>query len=230
MSSIFSHHTIDFLQGLQDNNNKPWFQTHEAEYRQYVLAPLVHLVESLSETMLDIDSDFETTPTINKTISRIYRDTRFSKDKSLFRCKMWITFKRPGSEWQDAPGYYFEISPDHFSYGMGLYHASKETMDAFRAGLETKPEEFLRAIAFLAHRPDMTVGGDQYKKTLNAAIPVGLLSWYQRKTFYIICNHAINDRLFGDNFAGELAADFKLMAPLYYYMWELKGIIHSQSV
>ena len=222
MSTPFSPPTITFLQGLKDNNAKVWFTAHEAEYRQHVLAPLIGLVEELSETMLDIDSDFETAPAINKTISRIYRDTRFSKDKSPFRSNMWITFKRPGKEWQDLPGYYFEIAPEHYAYGMGLYQATKETMDRFRARLETKPDAFRKTVAYLKDAPHITVGGDLYKKTLNPAIPDDLQSWYQRKSFYLTANFGIDERIFGEKFAAYLAGEFQRMAPLYHYMWKLK--------
>mgnify|MGYP001567660317 CR=1 FL=1 len=57
------------------------------------------------------------------------KDTRFSKDKSPFKCTMWITFKRPNKEWKGAPAYFFEIPTESYRYGMGFYSAGKETMD-----------------------------------------------------------------------------------------------------
>ena len=160
--------------------------------------------------------EFETSPAISKTISRIYRDTRFSKDKSLYRSNMWITFKRPGKEWQDAPGYFFEIAPDHYCYGMGLCAGTRETMDAFRAILETRPDAFRRIIAPLA---EFNVGGDQYKKTLNPAIPAELQPWYQRKSFNLLRTFPIEERLFAADFPAHLTAEFRLLAPLYQFMW-----------
>ena len=77
----FSPKTLKFLKGLEVNNNKTWFQKHRADYEEYVLQPLRDLVTYLGDFMLVIDPCFEITPAVNKTISRIYRDTRFSKDK-----------------------------------------------------------------------------------------------------------------------------------------------------
>jgi len=222
MTTIFSPETIAFLQQLKVNNNKPWFLAHEAVYRQHVLEPLRDLVETLSEAMLDIDAEFETAPLVNKTISRIYRDTRFSRDKSLFRSEMWITFKRRRKDWQDTPGYFFEIAPEHYRYGMGLYQASRETMDDFRAKLATRPEEFRRVIAFLHSAPQWSVEGDSYKRTRNPEIPDDLQSWYQRKTCYLLCTHPVDASLFRPTFAGELAAEFQALSPLYHYFWSLK--------
>ncbi len=132
---------------------------------------------------------------------------------------MWITFKRPGKDWQDAPGYFFEIAPDHYCYGMGYYEGKRATMDAFRATLETRPHAFRQLIAPLSH---FTVGGDQYKKTLNPAIPPDLQPWYQRKSFYLLRTFPIEEQLFAADFPVYLAAEFQLLAPLYRFMWALK--------
>jgi len=219
----FSPTTITFLLGLKTNNNKAWFLAHEDEYRQTLLEPMRDLVCALAETMLDIDSEFETSPTVNKTISRIYRDTRFSRDKSMFRSNMWISFKRPGPGWQDEPGYFFEIAHDRYCYGMGLYKPDRKTMDAFRARWERKPDEFRRAIAFLEDAPHLTLEGDQYQRVVNPAIPADLQSRSQRKLFYLFCSREIDDRLFRSEFADEVGKEFQRMAPLYHYIWRVKG-------
>lgn len=223
MFTGFSPTTIEFLQGLKANNNKAWFLAHEEEYRQYLLEPMRDLVSDMAETMLDIDSEFETSPTVNKTISRIYRDTRFSRDKSMFRSNMWISFKRPGPGWQDEPGYFFEVAHDRYCYGMGLFQGTRETMERFRAALADKPAAFRKAIAFLADTPHLTLEGDQYKRVLNPAIPADLQTWFQRKTFYLFCNRQLDDRLFSGDFAGYLAEEFQRMAPLYRYIWRIKA-------
>ena len=100
------------------------------------------LVEQLTPEMLKIDKKFETRPAIGKTISRIHRDTRFLKDKSLYRSCLWLTFKRPSRDWKEAPAYFFEISPDTYRYGPGYYCTPKHTMDIFREEILNKPEAF----------------------------------------------------------------------------------------
>lgn len=85
------------------NNSKSWFEDNKHMYSECVLKPAQSLVSELSDFMLAIDPYLETAPTVGKTISRIYRDTRFSKDKSPFRTNIWITLKRPKKEWVDAP-------------------------------------------------------------------------------------------------------------------------------
>ena len=90
----FSPETLDFLRNLKENNGKVWFEAHKQDYQDYLLDPLRNLVMDMNEFMLTIDPYFDTTPAAKRPISRVYRDTRFSKDTSLYRSAMWMTFKR----------------------------------------------------------------------------------------------------------------------------------------
>jgi uncharacterized protein (TIGR02453 family) len=220
MTTIFTSETFDFLRDLRANNARGWFDAHRAIYTASVLGPLLALVEALAEPMLDIDSAFVVAPAVGKTISRIYRDTRFSKDKSPFRDHMWITFKRPGADWQDAPGYYCEINPDGFSYGMGLYAPTRETMDAFRGVLEKTPAVFHTAMQGLE---EFQVGGESYKRPLNPALPAELQPWYQRKSIYWYRSGSVDARLTSADFAPFLAGEFARLAPLYAFFRGLRG-------
>lgn len=218
----FSLNTLDFLKNLKANNNKLWFESHKQEYHKYLLEPLQNLVMELGEFMLTIDPYFEISPKINKTISRIYRDTRFSRDKSLFRSNMWITFKRPTKDWKDAPAYFFEIFSDWYRYGMGFYSASKATMDGFREKVDNAPEEFLKVISFYSEHQIFELQGEKYKRILDANKPEKILDWYQRKNFYLVCNREIDDTLFSKDLIADLAFSFGLLAPLYHFIWESK--------
>ena len=77
----FSSEALKFLLENRFNNSKEWYDSHKAIYKQYVYNPFVQLVEELAPTMLEIDSQIITVP--SKLISRVRRDTRFTKDKSL---------------------------------------------------------------------------------------------------------------------------------------------------
>ena len=84
----------------------------------------------LSPTMLELDPEFNTEPKVDKTICRVWRDTRYTKDPSLYRDHMWIIFKRGGRmHGTDHPGMYVEINQDGFSYGCGFYYASTPSME-----------------------------------------------------------------------------------------------------
>lgn len=218
----FSKDTIKFLGDLRSNNNKPWFEAHKGEYERSVLEPLQNLVKEIGPFMLTIDPDFETRPRVDKTISRIYRDTRFSHDKSPFKNTTWITFKRPIKDWKDAPAYFLEIAPDSYRYGMGFYSATKETMDRLRRIIDEKPKEFLKAVSFYSKQHDFVMEGEKHKRVLNSGISEEMQEWYQRKNLYLVCNKEIEECFFRKELADDLISGFRLLAPHYHYLWRLK--------
>jgi uncharacterized protein (TIGR02453 family) len=218
----FSPKALDFLRDLKANNDKAWFERHRQDYQEYLLEPLQNLVVDMGKFMLTIDPYFETRPAINKTISRIYRDTRFSKDKSPYKSTMWITFKRPDKDWKDAPAYFFEISPDSYRYGMGFYSASPDTMYRFREMIDKNPKEFLKAISFYSRQQIFVIEGEIYKRIFDENKPEEIKNWYQRRNLYLVCNKRIDDRLFRREVIDDLTFGFGLVAPFYHHLWKIK--------
>lgn len=217
----FSPETFIFLKGLQTHNNKAWFEKHRQDYEQYLLNPMRCLVMELGEFMLTIDGGFETTPAVNKTISRIYRDTRFSKDKSLLRANMWITFKQAVKDWQGKPAYFFELFPDGYRYGLGYYSATPATMTKLRDKIDEGSEDFKTVFAQFQEQDVFTLAGNKYKRVFNPDHPPEIQEWYQRKNLYVVSNHPIEETLFSVDLLDELIISFQSISPLYHF---LKGL------
>lgn len=215
----FFHETLAFLKGLKENNNKTWFEAHRSEYQEHILRPFQLLVAGLSEPMLAIDPHFETRPAVDRTLSRIYRDTRFSKDKSPFRARMWLTFKRPSRDWKTAPAYFFEISPDRYRYGMGFYSAAKATMDRLRQMIDDRNREFLEVLSKYRNQGVFQIEGEQYKRIIDPNKPPEIQEWYQRKNLFLVCNRKIDDVLFSKELVDDLISGFGILAPLYHFLW-----------
>jgi len=227
----FSPKTLKLLRDLKANNNKAWFEAHRADYEEYVLQPLRDLVTDLGDFMLDIDPCFEITPVINKTISRIYRDTRFSKDKSPFRSTVWFTFKNQNKNWtSQVSGYFFELSVDSYRYGMGFYNAAPVIMSKFREMIDENPKEFLKAISFFAKQKKFVLEGEEYKRIFDKTKPEEIQHWYQRKNMYLVCNRKIDDTLFRRKLLDDLVYGFNLIAPYYHYLQKIKTkLVTSES-
>ena len=216
----FTEDTLNFLKELKNNNNKIWFENNRERYEKVLLEPFKLLVCQLSPSMLKIDKDFETTPRVDKTISRIYRDTRFAKDKSPYRPNMWITFKRTSKEWKTYPAFFFELYYDWYRYGMGFYSANKIIMDRFRTKIENNIIDFKKTTSFLNDKIFL-LEGEKYKRCININLPDEIKEWYQRKTFYLVCNRKINNNIFSNKIISELKDGFMFLAPLYRFLMEL---------
>jgi uncharacterized protein (TIGR02453 family) len=217
----FSIHTLQFLSELALNNSRPWFDAHKDSFVRYLLDPMRGLVIDIAPTMIDIDPDFETAPEVDRTISRIYRDIRFSKDKSPYRSNMWITFKRRNPDWKDAPAYFFELMPDWYRYGMGYYSPSTETMAKFREAIASKSADFMKVAAPL--EGEFELAGEDYKQRKDAPSDPLLRKWFVKKNFYLTRDSDVDDLLFSHDLVPALERGFKLLAPLYWFLMGLQG-------
>jgi uncharacterized protein (TIGR02453 family) len=218
----FSRQTFTFLRDLGRHNDKAWFEAHRSGYEQHVLQPLRDLVSDVADAMLGIDLSFEVSPAVGKTISRIYRDTRFSQDKSPFRNCMWLVFKRSGQDWaRYIPGYFLEIAPTSYRYGLGFYDAAPDLMARFRQQIDDDPESFLKAVAWFAKQKVFTLEGEAYRRPIGQDKSEPIRTWYQYKSFYLTCNRPIDDAILSPKFAGQIMKHFGLAAPLYHYIHRL---------
>lgn len=216
----FSLETLKFLSELKENNNKEWFETHKQEYQKYLLEPLQNLILDLSVDMLAIDPLLVVGP---KAVSRIYRDVRFSNNKSPYRTTMWLTLRRQHQDWTDYPAYFFEIAPSSYRYGMGFYSASPGTMHKFREAIDEAPEEFLKVTSFYSKQRVFEIEGEKYRKIFDKTKPKEIQDWYQRRNLYLVCNRQIDRDLFSGKLVDSLLSGFKMVAPFYHYLFRLNN-------
>ncbi|MFC0228728.1 DUF2461 domain-containing protein [Serratia aquatilis] len=220
--SGFSQKGLNFLQQVRIENDKAWFDANRAVYDRELLTPFRSLVDALSPVMLTIDPQFETRPAIGKTLSRIHRDTRFSHDKSRYRSRMWLTFKRPSKDWKDAPVYFFELGPDMLRYGLGYYSANKATMDLFRHTLQHRPHQFLEIAACC--RAPFELVGESYKRPLVKEQAADIATWYNRKSFAVMVTDSEVEKLFSANLVTLLAQSFQQLEPLYHWLMQVEAM------
>ncbi len=227
----FSRKTFAFLRDLGRHNDKAWFKAHRSAYEEHALTPLRDLVNDLADFMLGIDLSFEVAPAVGKTISRISRDTRFSSNKSPFHDCMWITFKRSAKDWaRYVPGYFLEINPTWYRYGLGFYDAAPDLMTRFRQQIDDDPQSFFKAVAWFAKQNIFVLEGERYKRPLGQDKPEPIRTWYDYKSFYLSCNRKIDKAILSPKFADQLMAHFGLAAPLYHYIHRLAAqATHSRS-
>lgn len=205
-----------FLRALAANNERAWFAAHRDEYESLVRDPLYRLVTSLASAMRAIDAGFETDP--RRAVSRIHRDTRFSRDKTPYRVNQWLAFKRPGPEWAERPAFFLEIAPDGWRCGMGYYAAGPAVMAAVRERIAARPRAFRAAMA-QATAAGFAVAGDEYKRP---KVPEGVsgaaAEWYRRKTVYLVRNRPLEPLFFRTALAADVAKRFQALAGMYRFM------------
>jgi uncharacterized protein (TIGR02453 family) len=213
----FSRETFRFFAGLEENNYKPWFEEHRPVYESEVLQPLKALAVALTPSFYAMDPQMDLRP--NRMISRIYRDIRFSLDKTPYKKHMWISFqrmlKKQTPEWENFPGFYLEIGKDGAGYGMGMFAAKKKIMDRFRDQIEYEQAHFKKITAGLLDKHHFILGGEEYKRPLANDLPDYFQTWIQRKGIYLYKNIPVSETLFSDDFVSCMEKEFSLLHPLY---------------
>ena len=220
MFNGFTKTGIQFLKDLAANNNKEWFELNRHIYDQNLLTPLRQLVSDLQLPLKSLDAEIETSPAINKTISKIYRDTRFSANKSPFRTEQWISFKRPMKIWGNVPEFYFYFTPEKYGYGMGFYSATPQNMEKIRSYILTHPEKFEPIIATYHTQNQFILGGENYKRAVANSLPEEFQKWFQKKSLYVGCEKNIDNFFFSVNLKDKLEKAFAENARLYHFWLE----------
>lgn len=113
----FSAELFQFLRGLSENNNKPWFDENRREYETQVLGPIKAFVAELGPILHMLNEDIETEPRVGRTVSRIANDMRFHKNRPPYRPAIYVTFPRRGCNWSNSALLYVGIYPNGVSVG-----------------------------------------------------------------------------------------------------------------
>jgi uncharacterized protein (TIGR02453 family) len=163
----FPAEALAFLRSLKRNNRREWFQPRKHVYDEKVRAPMIQLVSALNAAMMGFAPAYVNEP--EAAIYRLYRDTRFSADKTPYKTFIAAIFPRRGLEKHACAGLYFSVSPDGIEVAGGVYMPTPEELRAIRLHVVDHHDEFRR---ILRARPVRTLLGDLQGEQL-ARVPKG---------------------------------------------------------
>jgi uncharacterized protein (TIGR02453 family) len=142
--TAFPKEALDFLRSLKRHNNRDWFHQHKAAYEQYVKQPMLELIAALAEDFQQFAPEMVASPKVSP--YRIYRDTRFSKDKSPYKTHLAASFPRSGMARHEGAGFYLHIAPSELLIGGGLYSPLPEDLNAVRQRIADDPMSFQKIV------------------------------------------------------------------------------------
>ena len=128
----FTDETFAFLRGLEANNNRDWFQAHRDAYDNAYVAPARQLVSELGPRLREHSPTVNYEPKVNRSIFRINRDVRFSKDKTPYNPHLDLWFWEGEERGWDTPGYFFRLAPKHLTLGAGMHRFDRPLLQEFR--------------------------------------------------------------------------------------------------
>lgn len=176
---------LSFLRALKKNNNRAWFAEHKTEYEDFVKAPMQSLIAALRPSFDRFAPEYDLNP--KRAVFRIYRDTRFSKDKTPYKTHVAAHLVlRGGDKGIAGSGYYLEVEPGGCFVGAGIYIPDGDQIQKIRAALLARGEEFLSAIRSRSFVKRFgTIDGERLKR-LPRGVPEGhpMSDWLLLKQFF----------------------------------------------
>jgi uncharacterized protein (TIGR02453 family) len=139
----FSPDALKFLQALKKNNSREWFQPRKEEYERLWRNPMIELVTALHSGMEKFAPEYVHDPA--KAVLRIYRDTRFSKNKTPYKTHVAVTLRRMGLD-KEGGAFYFHVDEAGLLVAGGVYAPMPEELRAIRALLEERGGEFRKLL------------------------------------------------------------------------------------
>ena len=134
----FSKEGIEWLRALPGNNNRDWFEEHRPVYESQVKEPMLALVTSINDALVErMPEYFQDHPA--KALFRIYRDTRFSKNKTPYKTHLGAVYPRRGMG-DKASGLYFQIAATGVGIAGGAYMPSSDSLRAIRVRIASEFE------------------------------------------------------------------------------------------
>jgi uncharacterized protein (TIGR02453 family) len=163
----FTPQTLAFLRTLARNNRREWFQERKDRYEEVVRAPMEALVERLAVDFRDFAPDLIATP--RASMYRIYRDTRFSADKTPLKTHVAAVFPHRLLPKHEGAGLYLEVSAQHVWYGGGMYMPSTSQLHLVREHIAANHRRFRTLVESPAFRRTFgELSGEQLKR-----VPLG---------------------------------------------------------
>ncbi len=218
----FGKELIPFFLDLRYHNDKSFMDANRDRYLREVRQPFYDFIGAMGPGMQRLCEDMEVRPA--KCLSRINRDTRFSRDKSPYRDHLWVAFRQAGMPNDGTPFYWFEISPEYVNWGVGVWGESRAAMDVMRRRMAARPDDFLRPLRVLKERNFALAGPEWKKMKPPEGLPETLVPWYLKKQVYAERLGAKLSWIHSPDIVNRVLEDYSALAPLY---WIFRGCVEE---
>jgi uncharacterized protein (TIGR02453 family) len=223
--ATFKPETIAFLRELQSNNNRDWFNENKPRYEEDVLDVALNFIQSMHDPLQEFAPHFTAIPKrMGGSLMRVYRDTRFSKNKTPYKTNIGIQFRHEQAKDVHAPGFYVHIAPDEVFLGVGLWRPDSTALAAIRDRISVKQAEWLRARDDKSFKQHFHLGGESLTRP-----PRGfdkdhpLIEDIKRKDFIAAKNMEL-DEATQPRFQQKVETAFKTGIPLMQFLCKAVGV------
>ncbi len=216
---------LKFLAELRDNNNRTWFLENRERAEEVLLTPGRELVTAVGELLRKKRPDLVADPRTDRSIYRLNRDTRFSRDKTPYKTHLALWWWEGSEGRLECPGFYFHLAPESLGLSVGCYRFSETGLAGWRqAFLDPKrAAAFRRLIKDFSETTGAAFSEPEYKRMpagLDPAHPMA--EWLRHKGFYSWTETAPPEEIFGPDAAEYIFERF--IPGLKLHDWLVKAL------
>ncbi|MBM4203096.1 MAG: DUF2461 domain-containing protein [Gammaproteobacteria bacterium] len=215
----FPAETLKFLDQLAANNRREWFDDNKDRYEFLVREPALDFITAMEKPLTAIAPHFVAVPKkVGGSLMRVYKDTRFSRDKTPYKTNIGIQFRHETGKDVHAPGYYVHIESGECFLGVGLWHPDAEPLAAIRTRIAERSGEWLKIRDQKAFASSFQLGGSTLTRPprgFGADHPA--ITDIKRKDF--IAGHDFGaESIFSADLVKQVAATFKTASPFMKFL------------
>lgn len=223
--SGFEPATLKFLEELSANNEREWFKANKSRYEEQVLDVALRFIQSMQDPLHDIAPHFVASPTrVGGSLMRVYRDTRFSKNKQPYKTNIGIQFRHEQARNVHSPGFYVHIEPERVYVGAGMWRPESQPLLQIRQRIATRPSEWRRAVGDKRFSRHFGLDGESLQRP-----PRGfdkdheLIDDIKRKSFIAVKNMHRDDCL-SPHFQRRVETAFSAADPFMRFLCKAVGV------
>ncbi len=158
---MFNKSTLRFLDELAANNNRTWFEANKPRYESLVRTPALDFISAMGPVLATFAPHFRADPRkVGGSLMRVFRDTRFSRDKTPYKNNIGIQFRHELGRDVHAPGFYVHIATDECFLAVGCWHPDSAALGRIRDLIVEKPELWFSARDHKDFTAQWTLSGD----------------------------------------------------------------------
>ncbi|MGH2569856.1 MAG: DUF2461 domain-containing protein [bacterium] len=153
---------FEFLKDLKKNNRREWFEQHRERYERDVKEPLQQLIVDFAQPLARISGRFVADP--RRSLYRIHRDVRFSRDKSPYKTNAAVHFRHERAADAHAPGFYLHLEPGSVFAGVGIWRPDSPSQARIREAIVADPAGWKRIVGAKKFRETLELAGESLKR------------------------------------------------------------------
>jgi len=226
-SAYFTPSFFQFFRELESNNRREWFQANKSRFETEVRDPMIRFIGDFAPHLRAISRHYYADPRpVGGSMFRIYRDIRFSKDKSPYKTHAGMFFHHLASREKgiSTPGFYLHLSPGEVFVGAGLWHPEGEALTKIRDTIVTHPDRWKRATSQREFRATCRLSGDKLQRPPKGYDPEHpLIEDLKRKDFVTVTDLS-EKQACSAGFMDAFVSSSKAASPFMRFLTESLGL------